>query len=135
MSEDKIMFDFLKRVPLFADLPDSDLKLLCDMAEEVRLSAGEELFAEGSPGDRAYIIMEGELEVLKASSERDVLLNVLQPTDVVGEMALLENKPRMASVRARTDSSLIAIHKEQFDHLLQTSFTAVRAMFYTVISR
>ena len=135
MSEDKIMFDFLKRVPLFADLPDSDLKLLCDMAEEVRLSAGEELFAEGSPGDRAYIVMEGELEVIKASSEREVLLNVLQPAEVVGEMALLENRPRMASVRARTDSALIAIHKEQFDHLLQTSFSAVRAMFYTVISR
>ena len=68
------MFDFLKKVPLFGDLPKADLLRLCEDVEEVTLSSGEELFAEGSTGDKAYVVKEGELEILKASSGRDVLL-------------------------------------------------------------
>ena len=129
------MYEVLKSVPLFADLPEANLEHLCQEVEEVRLSAGEELFAEGSPGDRLYVITEGELEVLKDSSGREVLLNVLKPVEVVGEMALLEDKPRMASVRARSDSALLAIGKEQFQHLLEVSASAGRAMFYTILAR
>ncbi len=126
---------FLKRVPLFAELPEPDMAALSDMTEEVRLAGGDVLFTEGSPGDKAYVIKQGELEILKTSTGREVLLNVLKPVDVVGEMALLEDKPRMATVRARTDAVLLAIDKEQFDHLLQTSQSAVRALFATVLGR
>jgi signal transduction histidine kinase len=101
----------------------------------VRLPAGKQLFAEGSHGDRAYIIKEGELEVVKTSAGHDVLLAVQGPPQVIGEMALLENQPRMAAVRARTDAVLLAITKEQLDRLLATSSSAARAMFYTVLAR
>ncbi len=53
------MYELLKKVPLFAGLPDADLKHLCQVVEEVRLSAREELFTEGSPGDRAFVVKEG----------------------------------------------------------------------------
>ena len=129
------MEDFLKKVPLFADLPDSDIELLCQEASEVRLAAGETLFEEGAPGDQAYVIQEGQLEVLKESSGRGVLLAVREPGEVIGEMALLEETARMASVRARTDSVLIAITKEQLDHLLSTSVSAANAMFYNLLGR
>jgi len=130
-----MMFDFLKKIPLFADLPDADLRHLCQMVEEVQLETGAELFAEGSTGDRAYIVKDGQLEILKASSGRQVLLSVCEPGDVIGEMALLEQKPRMATVRARTDCALVVVHKEQFDHLLHTSPSAASTMFYTVLER
>lgn len=126
---------FLKNVPLFADLSEDDLRQLSDEAQEVRLSAGEQLFEEGSPGDRAYVIRDGSIEVVKRSEGRDILLAVQERPAVVGEMALIENKPRMASIRARTDSVLLAITQEQLDHLLQTSPSAARAMLYTVIGR
>ena len=128
-------YDVLKKVPLFADLPEADLEHLCQEIEEVQLAAGEELFAEGSPGDRAYVVTEGQLEVIKVSSGREVLLNVLEPVEVVGEMALLEDKPRMASVRARTDSTLLAISKELIEHLLKESASATGAMFHTILAR
>ncbi len=127
--------EFLKHVPLFAGLPESDLDQLCEAVEEVRLPAGKQLFAEGSHGDRAYIIKEGQLEVVKTSAGHDVLLAVQGPPQVIGEMALLENQPRMAAVRARTDAVLLAITKEQLDRLLATSPSAARAMFYTVLAR
>lgn len=129
------MYEFLKNVSLFADLSDDDLRLLSEEVEEVDLRAGEDLFSEGSPGDRAYIIREGELEIIKVSGSREVLIAVRKPGEVIGEIALLEETARMASVRARTRSSLIAIRKEQLEHLLETSLPATTAMFYTVLDR
>lgn len=129
------MYDFLKNVPLFAELPEDDLRQLCPVTMEVRLTAGEVLFEEGTTGDRAYVIQSGELEIIKNSSEGEVLLAVRESGEVIGEMALLESTPRMATVRARTDSLLYAITKDQLEELLVTSPTAANAMFHTVISR
>jgi len=129
------MYDFLKKVTLFADLSTSDLEKLCQMVQEVSLRAGEQLFAEGSAGDKAYIIKDGQLEILKQSGGREVLLAVRQQGEVIGEMSLLEDAPRMASVRARTDSHLLALSNSQLDHLLSSSPSAARAMLYTVMAR
>lgn len=129
------MYDFLRQVPFFADLPDDDLERLCQMVEVVRLPAGQELFAEGSPGDRAYIIESGELEVLKMSGNRPVLLAVRRSGDVIGEIALLEDVPRTATVRARVGSVLYAIQQEQFEQLLNASPTASRVMLNIALAR
>jgi signal transduction histidine kinase len=129
------MNEFLKRLPLFSDLPEEDLDLLCNAIQEVRLSAGEELFAQGSPGDKAYIIKEGELEILRESEGRKVLLAVRKAGEVIGEMSLLHEAPRMATVRARTDSLLFALSQEHFDELLNSSTSAARAMLHTITSR
>lgn len=129
------MYEFLKKIPLFAGLSDLDMERLCQMVEVVQLSAGDLLFAEGSKGDRAYVIKDGQLEILKTSSGRDVLLAVRESGEVIGEMSLLEEAPRMASVRARTDCELLAIHQEQLDEILNTSASAARAMLHTMLSR
>lgn len=128
-------YEFLRNVSLFSGLPDEDLERLCQIVDEVNLPKGQELFAEGSAGNEAYVIKEGELEVIKDSSGREVLLAVRKPGEVIGEMALLEDTPRMASVRACEDSVLLAIHKVQLEELLNTSLSAVRAMFYTILAR
>ncbi len=128
--------DLLRSVPLFAGLPTEDLQQLFQIAEKVHLEPGSVLFTEGSPGDRAYVLLQGELEILKSSGGRPVLLSVrMKPGDLVGEMALLEQSPRMATVRARTASTLLAIPQAQFETLLSTSPSAARALFRTVISR
>jgi len=126
---------FLRNVPLFADLPEADLFQLCEMLNRIELKAGEELFAEGSGGHSAYIIQEGELEITKASGKRQILLAVRGIGDVIGEMAMLEDRPRMATVKAHTDVILLAIQREQFQKLLSTSSSAAEAMFYTVLRR
>lgn len=105
------------------------------MVTEVRLKAGEELFAEGSPGDSAFVIQEGEIEILKASGGRNVLLALRKPGEVIGEMSLLEAAPRFASVRARTASLLLVIGHEQLNNLLNTSPSAARAMLHTITAR
>jgi signal transduction histidine kinase/predicted CoA-binding protein len=105
------------------------------MVDEVNLPAGTELFSEGSPGDKAYVIKEGEIEIIKASGGRKVSLAIRKPGDVIGEMSLLEAAPRFASGRARVDSVLLAISHEQLELLLNTSPSAARALLYTITSR
>jgi len=129
------MNDFLRKVPLFSNLSDEDLDRLCQMIETVNLDAGEILFEEGSQGDKAYIIRKGELEILKVSGSRDMLLAVRGEGEVIGEMALVDNKPRMATVKARVDTLLLSINHAHLANLIKTSPSAAESMFYTVMER
>jgi signal transduction histidine kinase/predicted CoA-binding protein len=130
-----MVYDFLRKIPLFAGLPQTDLEQLCEMVTELRLPAGTELFQEGSQGDQAFVIKEGQVEILKDAENGRVLLAVRQAGDVIGEMSLLEAAPRSASVRARTDCLLLVIDHKHLDHLLNTSPSAAKAMLHTITSR
>lgn len=125
----------LKKIALFTGLSEGDFKLLSEMAREVKLAKGEMLFEEGQPGAQAFIVEAGEVEILKASAGRELLLAVRGPGELIGEVALLDQAPRMASVRARSDSTLIAIDKTSFDELLGSSTTALNAMFRMSLAR
>ncbi|MDJ0497759.1 MAG: cyclic nucleotide-binding domain-containing protein [Acidimicrobiia bacterium] len=129
------MRDALRRVPLFSDLPDADLELLAAGAVEETVPAGTVVFREGDQGDRACVIVDGEVEVVKASGPNEMLLAIRHPGDVVGEMSLLDAAPRMATVRAKTDVTLLTIPKRQMDDLVANSATASRALFAVLLER
>ena len=131
------MKEFLRKVPLFSDMPDSDLESLANITVAVDIQAGEILFSEGDAGDSAYVIEKGQLEITKQSEKggEDVLLAVVGPGDVIGEMALLDEAPRMASAIAKTDVRLLSISQEQLDELLNSSPSATRALLYTITNR
>ncbi len=125
----------LATVPLFAGLSYDDLELLCRGSREIEIERGSQLFAEGDPGGEAYVITAGEIEIIKRSVGRDVLLAVRHEGDVIGEMSLLEDAPRMATARARTAAAAITIPRDRLDELLDTSQTALRALFQVLLSR
>ncbi len=129
------MTDLLRSVPLFAELSDFDLDLLERRSEVVTLQPKDELFAEGDTGQRAFVISEGEIEIIKRTGEREVLLAVRKAGEVIGEMALLQDAPRSATARARTSARLIAIPKAEIDVLMDSSIEAVRAMFKVLLER
>jgi signal transduction histidine kinase len=129
------IYDFLKKVDLFAELSEEDLYKICGSVDEMVLPKGETLFEEGDRGDKAYIIKEGGLEIIKQAGDREMLLAVRGESAVIGELALLEEGPRSATVRARVPTTLIIIPKEMLDDLLDTSPSAARAMLRTVLER
>ncbi|MCH8905782.1 MAG: cyclic nucleotide-binding domain-containing protein, partial [Candidatus Heimdallarchaeota archaeon] len=65
--------EFLRQVELFENLSEADLDKLCELANEIHLKDGDYLFREGEPGNDAYIIKSGKLDVLKQSGDRTVL--------------------------------------------------------------
>ncbi len=127
--------EFLRKVPLFAELSHADLVEICAHVDEVRLKAGQQLFSEGEAGQKAYVIKEGQIEIYKTSEGRNIQLAIRQPGEVIGELSLLETTPRSASGKALADSLLIGIGQAQFEQLLTTSPSASRIMLHTVTTR
>ena len=75
------------------------------------------VFSETMPGRQLYIIQQGQVKITKIMNNNEVLLAVLKPGDIFGEMSLLENKPRSASAISFEDSVLLAVNRENFrDH-------------------
>lgn len=125
----------LRQIPLFQSLSEEDLDRIDSTVEIISIAKGQELFHEGDEGNWAFIIKDGVLEIIKESNGREVLLALRDEGTIIGEMALLESLPRTATVRARTDTTLFAIQKDEFDRLLHSSPTAMQSMFQTIQKR
>ncbi len=94
-----------------------------DRVQEFR--AGTTIFAEGTPGDVMYVVLDGEVEV----RVRNELVEVLGPGEIVGEMALIDAKARSATVVARSDCRLALVDERRFLFMVaQTPFFALHVM-------
>jgi signal transduction histidine kinase len=127
--------EFLRRLPLFASLPEPDLEQLYQQAEPVTLPPGQLLIEEGAPGDALFVLIDGQLQVTKRSGGQDVKVDVRLPGEVIGEMSLLDNSPRSATVRALLESHLLRVSKAAFERTLATSPSAALATLHTVVAR
>jgi len=76
------------------------------------------VFSEGEPGSELFIIEKGSIKITKIVNNNEVMLAILKPGDIFGEMALLENKPRSASAIAYEDSTLMAVNKTNFQKMV-----------------
>ena len=106
--------DLLRKIPLFAKIEPSKLKLLAFTSERLTFGAGQELFHQGDVGDKAYIIINGEADILVDSPSGELVVAKLGKNDIVGEIAILIDIPRTATVRAASDLTTLAISKDQF---------------------
>ncbi|MEA2849430.1 MAG: hypothetical protein QOG78_4711, partial [Rhodospirillaceae bacterium] len=106
----------LSKFDLLRHLPAERIEPLLDRVQEREVKAGEIVFRTGDPGDALYIVAHGVVEVLNGSDQRT--LAELGDGQAFGEMALLSEGTRTATIRAKTDTQLLAIGKDDFDRLL-----------------
>jgi signal transduction histidine kinase len=125
----------LRKSPLFEGLSDQELQHLVDNAKPVSLREGEVLMTQGEPGDTAYVVIEGGFEIQKQSGPSVIKIDVRKPGEIIGEMALLSNAPRSATVVAVCDSETLCISQEAFENLLSTSPSATMAVLHWVMTR
>ncbi|MFW5768501.1 MAG: Crp/Fnr family transcriptional regulator, partial [Spirochaetota bacterium] len=78
------------------------------------------IFSEAQPGQELYIIQKGSVKITKIVNDNEVLLAVLKPGDIFGEMSILENKVRSASAIAYEDAKLLAVNKANFERMVST---------------
>jgi len=107
----------LAAMPVFAALSSSQLQALISRLRIRRVAAGESVFEQGDPGDRFYVIAEGEVETLIDGA----LVRRLGPGAFFGELALLTRKPRSATVRAISDLVLYSLAPADLGALLRAS--------------
>lgn len=127
--------ELIRKQLYFAGLSDADIAWLLQMGELVSLRKGEVVIEEGAPGDALYMILDGECIVTKLSGNSQVVIAVRGPSEILGELALLEQTPRSASVSALTDCKLYRIPVDTFFTLITTHPSAILSILKTVISR
>jgi CRP/FNR family transcriptional regulator, cyclic AMP receptor protein len=109
--------ELIKGVPLFSQLGRGELDELASIADEIDLAEGKELTVEGQPGREFFVIIEGDAAVRKGDRE----VNRLGPGDFFGEIALVEDRPRTATVVAETPIRALVITDRSFRTLLERS--------------
>lgn len=87
----------------------------------VNFKTGEIIFCEYEPGENFYLIKSGKVRVTKVVEGKEKTLDIFGPTDMFGEMALLENAPRTATAIAEEDTTALKFNKENFDVLLNSN--------------
>ncbi|MBO6783285.1 MAG: cyclic nucleotide-binding domain-containing protein [Alphaproteobacteria bacterium] len=110
--------ELLRNIPLFAKLEPSKLKLLAFTAERITYEADQVLFYQGDVGDAAYIIVEGEAKVIVDTPDGELEVASLGRNDFVGEIAILCDVPRTATVKATAKTVTLRITKDLFFRLV-----------------
>jgi ATP-binding cassette subfamily B protein len=114
----------LKAIPLLADVDEALLATVADRFATESFAAGKAIVEEGDPGEKFYILVRGALDVWRQDAGeggQPGRIAVVEEGDFFGEVALLANVPRTATVRARTTSIVLSLARDQFQSLLASS--------------
>jgi hypothetical protein len=119
-ASDSDTAQFLSRTPLFAKLSPQECSVLASHCETKQVDAGQILFAEGDFGDAMYVVKQGALNIFKKDVFGDVRIAEIRPGGLVGEMALVDGKPRSANVRASEATRLLSLSRASYNDLKKT---------------
>jgi CRP/FNR family cyclic AMP-dependent transcriptional regulator len=102
--------DRLRSVPLFAECDDAELKQIAGLGTEINVSSGQALTTEGGAAHEAFLLMDGHATATRGGKQ----IATFGPGDFFGEMALLLNVPRTATVAATSEVTLVVMHDRNF---------------------
>ena len=119
----------LRKVNLFSSLPGETLVTVAESCETREVVAGETIFEAGDPPDGLYVLAAGDIKIVKG----DKTLARLSPGDFFGEIALVDDAPRIAAAVARSDGLMLFIDREVFRRLTEDLPQVLRAVIRTLI--
>jgi CRP-like cAMP-binding protein len=111
--------DLLRKIPMFAKMETSRLKLLAFASEIVSFQHGDIVFNSGDSADYAYVIMDGAVDIITETDSGPVVTDTLRQNQLIGELGLLNNTPRIATLIANGDLQAMKITAEMFFRILR----------------
>lgn len=111
--------DMLRRIPLFAAIDPAKLKLLAFASDRMIYHDGQPIFRQGEVGDAAYVVVKGTADIVVETDGGDIVVAQARENAVIGEIAILCDVPRTATVRANGEVVALKIKKEHFLSLMQ----------------
>jgi CRP-like cAMP-binding protein len=126
---------FLKSAPLFAALEGEELAALAEIAIETSYAPGEVIFEENQEAHHLYIVLQGKVEVFHRLQGHERALAHLGEKECFGEMAILDNQPRSASVRAEEATTVLKIDRDSFHELIMERPQIAFAIFRILSGR
>ncbi|HEX8993290.1 MAG TPA: HEAT repeat domain-containing protein [Anaerolineales bacterium] len=122
----------LREIPIFSDLSPEDLQRIATAANEQWFPRDTTIFRQDEIGDRMFVIVEGHVHVVRSANGKEQVLAQRGPGDFVGEMAIIESAPRLASLVTRREVRVLAIDGETFKGILrerpEVSLAVLRSM-------
>ena len=106
--------DILRRIPMFAKIEPAKLKLMAFASERLTFRKGQSLVTQGETGNSAFIIVEGTADVVVDTPDGQVTVAAMGPNDIVGDIAILIDVPRTATVTATSKLVALKVTKELF---------------------
>ena len=126
----------LRTVPLFAGFTEDQLRLLATAVNRRNVPRGTIVIVEGDPTDSLYIIISGRLKVMMSDTEgKEVILAMLGPGEFFGEMGLIDDSPRSATVMAVEPCELITLAKKDFKKFLAEHFEMAMTVMRGLVRR
>ena len=126
----------LKSVPMFAAFPEDQLRTLATLVARRSAPRGSVIMAEGDQVDSLYIVMSGRLKVMMGEADgKEVILGILGPGEFFGEMGLIDDQPRSASVVAIEPCELLSVTKRAFRKCLLENVEVAMAVLRVVVRR
>jgi CRP/FNR family cyclic AMP-dependent transcriptional regulator len=126
----------LRAVPLFSSVPDEQLRTLATVVTRKSLARGATVMVAGDQTDSLYIILSGRLKVMMSDAEgKEVILSILGPGEFFGEMGLIDDSPRSASVVGIEPCELLSIAKRDFNKCLADNFEMAMAVMRGLVRR
>ena len=126
----------LKAVPLFSSFPDEQLRMLASVVTRKSVTRSTTVMAGGDATDSLYIVLSGRLKVMMSDAEgKEVILSILGPGEFFGEMGLIDDAPRSASVVAIEPCELLSIAKRDFKKSLAENFEMSMAVMRGLVRR
>lgn len=110
--------ELLRKIPLFAKIEPSKLKLLAFTSQRLTFNPGDSLFKQGDEGDALYVIIEGEADVLVDTPGGQITVATMGKNDFVGDIAVLCDVPRTATVTATSKLTTMRVTKDLFFQLV-----------------
>jgi len=125
------MKEILQNIPFFAELTEEDLQAIIDKIQMQYFDADHVIFNEGDFGDVMYVIKRGQVQVIR----NNTILAVLKDGQFFGEMALVSDEPRNATIKTVTDLEVLTLDKDDFKRLLETNPSIASIVSYEVVKR
>jgi CRP/FNR family cyclic AMP-dependent transcriptional regulator len=126
----------LKAVPLFASFPEEQLRLITTLVTRKSTPRSTTIMAGGDPTDHLYIVLSGRLKVMMSDAEgKEVILSILGPGEFFGEMGLIDDEPRSATVVTIEPCELLSIAKREFKKCLADNFEMAMAVMRGLVRR
>lgn len=123
--------ELISKVPLFANCSKGELQEIAAIADEIDIAQGKELTTEGSPGREFFVLIEGTASVAQNGDQ----INDLGPGDFFGEVALVKDTPRTATVTAMSPVRALVVTRQNFKRLIEHNPDIERTVLKALVER
>ncbi|MDQ1317773.1 MAG: Cyclic nucleotide-binding protein [Candidatus Poribacteria bacterium] len=131
MLSDKQKITFFKRIKLFKDGTDDDLKMVASITNEVHFHDDEDIFLEGDSGDAVYLVVHGQVKIHTMGKQ----IAIRMDNEFFGEMAIIDDRLRSATATSMGDSVLLKIDRDNFFSVMQSNSGFLRNLLKALVSR